>query len=76
MYFCQIGLYILFFLIVISSQAAISVPFNALVADKSHPSQRGEPSLITFLFSIGDVLVMVIKVVLEMFVRRSSHVCA
>ncbi|PVD39132.1 hypothetical protein C0Q70_01760 [Pomacea canaliculata] len=35
------GLYILFFLIVISSQAAISVPFNALVADKSHPSQRG-----------------------------------
>ncbi|KAK7475406.1 hypothetical protein BaRGS_00033356, partial [Batillaria attramentaria] len=37
----NIGLYIVFFLVVISSQAAISVPFNALVADKSHPSQRG-----------------------------------
>lgn len=37
----NIGLYVVFFLVVISSQAAISVPFNALVADKSHPSQRG-----------------------------------
>nr|KAG5690887.1 hypothetical protein BaRGS_028919 [Batillaria attramentaria] len=37
----SLGLYIVFFLVVISSQAAISVPFNALVADKSHPSQRG-----------------------------------
>ncbi|XP_076453746.1 uncharacterized protein LOC143288946 [Babylonia areolata] len=37
----NLGLYIVFFLMVITSQAAISVPFNALVADKSHPSQRG-----------------------------------
>ncbi|XP_005108633.2 uncharacterized protein LOC101850035 [Aplysia californica] len=37
----NLGLYIVFFLIVISSQATVAVPFNALVADKSHPSQRG-----------------------------------
>ncbi|CAL1529729.1 unnamed protein product [Lymnaea stagnalis] len=37
----HLGLYVTFFLLVISSQAMVAVPFNALVADKSHPSQRG-----------------------------------
>ncbi|GFN87201.1 permease transporter [Plakobranchus ocellatus] len=37
----NLGLYIVFFLLVISSQATVAVPFNALVADLSHPSQRG-----------------------------------
>lgn len=37
----NLGLYIVFFLLVISSQATVAVPFNALVADISHPSQRG-----------------------------------
>ncbi|KAK7113209.1 uncharacterized protein [Littorina saxatilis] len=37
----NLGLYIVFFLMVVTSQATVSVPFNALVADKSNPSQRG-----------------------------------
>ncbi|XP_041364260.1 uncharacterized protein LOC121379677 [Gigantopelta aegis] len=37
----NLGLFITFFLIVITAQTAVSVPFNTLVADKSHPSQRG-----------------------------------
>ncbi|XP_046584723.1 uncharacterized protein LOC124291706 isoform X1 [Haliotis rubra] len=37
----NLGLYITFFLMVICAQAAVTVPFNALVADKSHPTQRG-----------------------------------
>ncbi|KAK6187671.1 hypothetical protein SNE40_005647 [Patella caerulea] len=37
----NLALYIVFFLLVILSQSAVTVPFNALVADKSHPSQRG-----------------------------------
>ncbi|ESO81984.1 hypothetical protein LOTGIDRAFT_237186 [Lottia gigantea] len=37
----NLALYIVFFLLVILSQSTISVCFNALVADKSHPSQRG-----------------------------------
>jgi len=37
----SLGLYIVFFLVVTGSQAAIAVPFNALVADMSPPSQRG-----------------------------------
>ena len=35
------GLYIIFYLIVTTSFAGISVPYNALIADKSHPTQRG-----------------------------------
>ncbi|XP_055875025.1 uncharacterized protein LOC106073789 [Biomphalaria glabrata] len=37
----NLALYVVFFLLVISSQAMVAVPFNALVADKSHPTQRG-----------------------------------
>ena len=35
------GLYIIFYLIVTSAFAGVTVPYNALIADKSHPSQRG-----------------------------------
>lgn len=37
----SISLYIIFYLIVTTSFAGITVPYNALIADKSHPSQRG-----------------------------------
>lgn len=39
--FYFIGLYIFFYLIVTVSFAMITVPYNALIADKSHYSQRG-----------------------------------
>uniref|UniRef100_K1PHT5 Major facilitator superfamily (MFS) profile domain-containing protein n=1 Tax=Magallana gigas TaxID=29159 RepID=K1PHT5_MAGGI len=37
----SLGLYIFFYLIVTVSFAMITVPYNALIADKSHYSQRG-----------------------------------
>ncbi|XP_048764637.1 uncharacterized protein LOC125672429 isoform X1 [Ostrea edulis] len=37
----NLGLYIFFYLIVTLSFAMITVPYNALIADKSHHSQRG-----------------------------------
>lgn len=48
--------YVLFFLLVISSQATISVSFNALVSDKSHPSQRGTISgVMGFMILLGNM---------------------
>ncbi|XP_074648625.1 uncharacterized protein LOC141904075 [Tubulanus polymorphus] len=37
----SLGLFIVFYLFVIASFICISVPYNALIADKSHPEQRG-----------------------------------
>lgn len=37
----DLALYIIFYLLVTAMFATINVPYNALIADKSHPSQRG-----------------------------------
>ncbi|XP_064598463.1 uncharacterized protein LOC135464798 [Liolophura sinensis] len=37
----SLGLYVVFYLVVTSAFASVTVPYNALIADKSHPSQRG-----------------------------------
>ena len=37
-----LGLYVLFYLVVATSFTTMTVPYNALVADKSHPEQRGK----------------------------------
>ncbi|KAK3090168.1 hypothetical protein FSP39_009691 [Pinctada imbricata] len=37
----NLALYIIFYLMVTLAFAIITVPYNALIADKSHPSQRG-----------------------------------
>ena len=35
------GLYIAFYLVVAASMTSVTVTYDALIADKSHPSQRG-----------------------------------
>lgn len=40
-FFSPAGLYVVFYLVVTSAFASVTVPYNALIADKSHPSQRG-----------------------------------
>ncbi|XP_033733654.1 uncharacterized protein LOC117322813 isoform X2 [Pecten maximus] len=37
----SLPMYIVFYLVVTTAFAIITVPYNALIADKSHPSQRG-----------------------------------
>ncbi|XP_060607062.1 uncharacterized protein LOC132759322 [Ruditapes philippinarum] len=52
----NIGLYIVFYLIVTSAFAGVTVPYNALIADKSHPSQRGLNSgVMAAMILIGNV---------------------
>ncbi|XP_053392530.1 uncharacterized protein LOC123563862 [Mercenaria mercenaria] len=52
----SIGLYIIFYLIVTSAFAGVTVPYNALIADKSHPSQRGLNSgVMAAMILIGNV---------------------
>ncbi|KAL4240881.1 hypothetical protein ACF0H5_001664 [Mactra antiquata] len=49
-------LYIVFYLIVTSAFAGVTVPYNALIADKSHPSQRGLNSgVMAAMILIGNV---------------------
>lgn len=49
--FSLAGLYIFFYLLVTVSFAMITVPYNALIADKSHYSQRGITQLITYHYN-------------------------
>lgn len=52
----SIALYIIFYLIVTSGFAGVTVPYNALIADKSHPSQRGLSSgVMAAMILIGNV---------------------
>ncbi|XP_052781577.1 uncharacterized protein LOC128218081 [Mya arenaria] len=52
----SIALFIVFYLIVTSAFAGVTVPYNALIADKSHPSQRGLNSgVMAAMILIGNV---------------------
>nr|XP_022316359.1 uncharacterized protein LOC111120023 [Crassostrea virginica]XP_022316360.1 uncharacterized protein LOC111120023 [Crassostrea virginica]XP_022316361.1 uncharacterized protein LOC111120023 [Crassostrea virginica] len=52
----NLGLYIFFYLLVTVSFAMITVPYNALIADKSHYSQRGFNSgVMGFMILMGNV---------------------
>ncbi|KAL3876847.1 hypothetical protein ACJMK2_034632 [Sinanodonta woodiana] len=52
----SIAMYIIFYLIVTTAFASIAVPYNALIADKSHPTQRGLNSgVMAAMILLGNV---------------------